>query len=264
MRHYLLLFALMLLGCGEIEQQAAPVQPREWGEPKTLAQIKDPRISESSGVAASLTRPGVFYTHNDSGDRARFFAFDRSGKVLAEYELEGAQNIDWEDMASARIGGKNYLYFGDIGDNARRRNTIVVYRVEEPGDPAARLDHFETYTLEYPDGPHNAEALMVHPGSGDLTIVTKSSGKQSQVFRARSPRDGTTTRLQEVGTIGVGGSIEATRLITGGDISPDGRYVVVRTYAAAYEWPLERWFKDHPVKIKTNLELVGEGICYEP
>ncbi len=40
-------------------------------EPVEYFRLRDPQIGESSGVASSSRRDGLFFTHNDSGDDAR-------------------------------------------------------------------------------------------------------------------------------------------------------------------------------------------------
>jgi hypothetical protein len=75
----------------------------------------------------------VLFTHNDSGDDARFFAVDDSCRTLATYVLPGVDSSDWEDMARGPgPDGKPVLWFGDIGDNAMMRSEVVVQRVAEP------------------------------------------------------------------------------------------------------------------------------------
>lgn len=97
-----------------------------------LCQINNATICESSGVDISTRTNGVYWTHNDSGDGPNFFAFNAEGKLLATFSLDGVKPMDWEDMASAKIGGSSYLYFGDIGDNRMQRESVAVYRVLEP------------------------------------------------------------------------------------------------------------------------------------
>ena len=38
--------------------------------------IRDPRITESSGLAASRLHPGIYWTHNDSDDGPYLYAVD--------------------------------------------------------------------------------------------------------------------------------------------------------------------------------------------
>jgi hypothetical protein len=237
---------------------------RSFGAPKLLTQIKDERVNESSGIAPSH-RDGSYYTHNDSGDKPRFFRFNREGKILGVYDVSNAKAFDWEDMASAKYGDRLYLYFGDIGDNRGARKNIVVYRVPEPSGGSKSVTADRTYTLTYPDGAHNAEALLVHPETGDLTIITKTAKKPSQVFWLKNPKRSGSFRVTEIGSIEVGGGFDQAKLITGGAYSPDGKHVVLRTYLGAYEFAVSEngdWTKSDPSSIRTAFELGGEGISY--
>ncbi|MEA2553065.1 MAG: hypothetical protein QOJ65_1241 [Fimbriimonadaceae bacterium] len=236
---------------------------RSFASPHVLVTIKDSRLKESSGVAPSQLDANAFYTHNDSGDSPRFFKFVRSGKILKEYKLRDAKNLDWEDMASATLGGKPYLFIGDIGDNAGRRQSITVYRVAEPTGSKARVD--QTYTLTYPDEPHNAETLLVHPSTGDITIVTKASLHPQGIYYLPRPRRSGAYVLKKIGDISIDSNMRAGKLITGGAWSQDGKHVVLRTYFAGYEFPGDdpmHWFEKSFVNVPTNLEFQGEAITY--
>src|SRR5215211_4514749 len=105
-----------------------------YGPPITLTTIKDKSVSESSGLVASRSTPGAYWTHNDSGDGPFIYAFDTRGDSLGIFRVAGAQARDWEDMAAGPgpERGKSYLYIGDIGDNNSARAEVVVYRVAEP------------------------------------------------------------------------------------------------------------------------------------
>jgi hypothetical protein len=129
--------------------------------------VQTPELKEISGMAVSLHHPGVIWVHNDSGDTARFFALDTQGALLATYNLPGVEAVDWEDMAILHTAREDELLFGDVGDNASVRPGVVVYEVQEP-DPArdGPGEHdveFTTIHLSYPDGPHNAESLVMDP-----------------------------------------------------------------------------------------------------
>jgi hypothetical protein len=94
--------------------------------------------------------------------------------------------------------------------------------------PAARL------RLRYPDGPHDAETLLVEPRSGELAIVTKSLSGQSGVYVTRTPAaaDAATLTLRRSGTV----ALDAGGLATAGSVSADGRVVAVRTYTGIVAW----------------------------
>lgn len=236
---------------------------RHFGTPRVLTVLKDPRITESSGIAPSLLEDNVYYTFNDSGDTARFFKFNSKGQVLHTFAVPNATNVDWEDMAAAKLDGKPYLFFGDIGDNAGRRSSITIYRVPEPTGSDAPAD--QIYTLKYPDGSHNAETLLVNPLSGDITIVTKAALHPAGIYFLPHPVQSGTYGLTKLTDIDVNAYMREAKLITGGAWSQDGRYVVIRTYLGAYEFsgdnPLA-WFEEKPRFVRTNLELQGEGITY--
>ena len=95
--------------------------------------------------------------------------------------------VDWEDIA---IDGKT-IYIGDIGDNAAVRPSIVVYRVTEPALTAKSVNA-TTFTLRYPDGPHDAEALMVDPL--EAAARDRDQGADRQRRRCTSPRSTTPAR----------------------------------------------------------------------
>ena len=231
---------------------------RVWERPTTLCTIKDKAINESSGIAPSLRYDGEFYTHNDSGDKPRFFRFDVSGKINGTYTVKKAKAIDWEDVASANRGGRPMLYFGDVGDNFLKRNNIVVYRIEEPKEGGARAVKVDAeFKLTYPDGPQNCEAFFV-TADGSLWLVSKSPVGDSRVYTIKAPEKKVENKLKFVGTLrtdtrGFGG-----KLVTGAAVSPDGRYVVVRTYSGAHEFKaptkFEDWILSKPTTIRTATE----------
>src|SRR5919107_911116 len=105
-----------------------------YGPPTRITTIKNESINESSGLVASRTSPGVYWTHNDSGDGPFIYALDTRGQSLGTFRVTGATNRDWEDIAAGPGPQPNrpYLYVGDIGDNDSKRNEVVVYRVPEP------------------------------------------------------------------------------------------------------------------------------------
>jgi hypothetical protein len=130
------------------------------------------------------------------------------------------------------------LYVGDIGDNQQTRKSVQVYRLEEPDLNATVSEIPETIRLRYPDHPHDAEALMVHPVTGDLYIVVKSNERDS-VYKAKAPLSTKVViRLQHVADLRLPAGSLLTRLVgrvTGGDISPGGQSVILCDYTSGYE-----------------------------
>ena len=191
-----------------------------------LFRFADPRLSESSGLAASSFDDTV-YTHNDSGDAARFYRVDGRGDTVAVYTLRGVRAVDWEDMASGTdADGGRVLYLADIGDNATSRNEIDVYRVAEPRDGSGDVA-WVRYRFAYPDGPHDAEALLVNPRTQRMYVATKAWLGSGQLYAA--PATVSTTAVNMLTPVR-----PVPALVTSGDFSPDGSHVVLLTYFGAY------------------------------
>jgi hypothetical protein len=221
---------------------------------------------ELSGLALSRTQPGVLWTHNDSGDRPRVLAVSSAGHLLADVAITGAAAIDWEDISVGPApGGGDALYLADVGDNAEQRADVVVYRVPEPrvaggGGPAASAAA-APLRLRYPDGPHDAEALVVDRSSGALVIVTKSFGGESGVYVAARPSATATTLLRRRGRLSLG----AGGAVTAGDVSADGRTIALRTYDRALVWTrrpgesVAQALRRRPCSPRNDLFAEGQG-----
>lgn len=228
------------------EQRYSAGADEVYGPPTKLADLEDPAIKESSGIVASRTTPGLYWTHNDSGDGPFIYAFDNRGGRRGVWRVTGATARDWEDIAAGPgpRRGTNYLYIGDIGDNGGRRSEIIVYRIPEPtikaADAASKKSKpqstaaAQAIRLRYPDGKHDSEALLVHPVTGNIYILTKIPFANPTIYGAVAPfsAPGTTTlvRIGELNLPSLFGGI-----ITGGDISPDGLRVALCDYVQGYE-----------------------------
>ncbi len=263
-----------------------------YADPVLLAVISDPRITESSGLAASWRNAGQLWTHNDSGDGPFVFAIDRSGRTRGAWRVQGARARDWEDVAvgPGPVPGRSYLYLADIGDNERTRPEVVVYRVPEPaitgessgpGGAALRLtEPAEAIRLRYGAGmSYNAEALLVHPASGDLHVITKSAGQEPEtvVFRAPAPlKAGSPIVLQRVAALQLPNvrrqywlfSLPIAAAVTAGDIARDGRRVILATYAQGFELvlpdgaPFDEIWRQPPTTVELGSRDIGESVCY--
>lgn len=194
------------------------------------APVASDALVEASGLGASRAYPGVLWAHNDSGDTARIFAIGFDGADLGTWTVPGVVAQDWEAVALGPDPSSDgdALYVGDIGDNGKSRASVTVLRFPEP-DPGAGDGSTappEVLTLEYPDGPHDAEALIVDPVDGTIVLVTKELGGPAHIFvvPAGAAFGGTAT-LEPIGDV-------ALELVTAGDASPDGAAVLLRTYGA--------------------------------
>jgi hypothetical protein len=200
--------------------------------------VNDERVSELSGLVVT---PASYIAINDSNwdpSAIRIFYLNSKCKLTKSIGYPTAAR-DPEDLALAKDGT---LWVADIGDNYNasvRRKTIALWKLP-PGAKSPVI-----YRVAYPDGPHDAETLLL-AADGTPIIVTKEPIGRSEIFVPSGPlvaksADGVplkrvgSVRLPESQTPNFLDSI-GRRLVTGGAVSPDGTHVVLRTYADAFEW----------------------------
>lgn len=247
--------------------------PGIYGEAVKIGEITDPSLREISGMTPSHTAKGLWWMHNDSGDKARLYVVNSNGKLLGRYTVQGARNRDWEDIGGF-IGknGKPMLYIADSGDNDLNRDDLTIYRVKEPdlskGVSDGETEPAEAFPFRYPDGRHDAEAIFIDPTNGRPYLVTKTLSLPGGVYRFPLPlRPNVTATLEKVEGEAVN-QISKLLLVTGAATSPDGNRVVVRTYLGAFEMTrpqgsaFESIFKSTPKYVKLSRERQGEAISY--
>lgn len=254
---------------------AAPAEGVATGTP--LFRITDPRLDELSGLAVGHRNPGVLYAQNDSGDSARFFALDaQTGGVRAVCAVPGAQNQDWEDLASAPSArGVASVWLADIGDNDAVRTSVQLYRVDEPelAGPSCRTSPPDVWRLRYPDGAHDAESLVVDPVRHRMYLITKELFGRSEVFQvpANPAAQVQTVSLVDAvqfrltGTPG-GPNPVGELTATGATMSADGSLLAIRTYTDAYLWSVRAGdvvtaLKQPPTVLALPAQPQGEGIA---
>jgi hypothetical protein len=250
----------------------------EFGDPMEAGQFANSALNGPSGMVASRKHPGVLYAQLDAGGDAKIYAASTSGADLGDYTLDGLSQTDWEDIAVGQgVDGKDYIFIGDIGDNAAggmgmggggARTEIQIYRVAEPdvSDTQSAVHEtvsFDTLRFTYPDGAQNSETLLVDPVSHDFFIMTKTAN-EAIVYRAPgdTPVD-TPTVLEEVARASVGSSTPAA-----GDISPSGDRILIRTYEALLLWPRASGMTvadalgADPVELSAADEPRSEGVTF--
>jgi hypothetical protein len=241
------------------------------------AKLKPTELNEISGLVVS--RHNMIYLHNDSGDTSRFFAVDRQGELLATYYFKGNPAFrsmgvaDCEDMASGPgpDKGKMYLYLGDIGDNNSTRRYISVYRFQEPGKRGSMMHlNSEAVHLKYPNGPQDSEAMMVDPVLRELIIISKRQDTLGIYSTSLSFKDRDTITLQKKGSLFLNGSTPSLKQLVSGDISRDGKQVLLKTYEKVYYWqrtanePLNQTLLHKPLELPYTHEPQGEAIGFTP
>ncbi|MFK7736471.1 MAG: hypothetical protein AB8B50_10600 [Pirellulaceae bacterium] len=255
-----------------------------WLNPITPTFLDHPELTESSGVAVGSQKTWVLWSHNDSGDSARLFAFKEDGTRLGVAVDPQLTARDWEDMCSFAYEDRHFLAVGDVGDNLSRRESVNVHVFVEPdikelsvakpfvnqdAPSSVKLKRVLTLEITYEHGPANCEGLAYDPLRKTFVLATKEN------FRCR---------LYEVPMPNLTGPSEKPKvkevrakqaqslvlpLVTGIDISPTGTQIVFCTYGPGVL--LTRENKSQPWSHKLGFEHAsfalpprkqGESICF--
>lgn len=214
--------------------------------------LSDPDIDESSGLAKSNRHPGHFWTHNDSGDSARLFAFDGNGTATGRAQLVGVRAVDFEDIASYVQDGVPRLVFADIGDNRSTRQVVSLYFFDEP-DPRQQsvITDYQRLELRYPDGPRDCEAVAVDVEAGTVTLVSKTFLPRAAVYTTPLPPRGQRggREMLEPRVLERAGPLPLP-LVTGMDRDDATGDILLVTYFQLYRFPASTpakpWWEQTP------------------
>ncbi|MEL6110232.1 MAG: hypothetical protein AAFU85_29840, partial [Planctomycetota bacterium] len=132
------------------------------------------KLTESSGLVFSRVNDTCIWSHNDSGGKARLYAFDEKGESCGRLTLEDASAVDWEDIAGYTDEVPRLL-IADVGDNQARRDTVSLYLIDEP-DPTEKTESaaYQHLKVRYEDGSRNCESVAVEMSNRRILLVSKS------------------------------------------------------------------------------------------
>lgn len=236
--------------------------PPNASEPPSVSMVRtgwlaSHQINEASGLQASYSNHGDFFTHNDEGEPV-IYVTDESGTHLGVVSIVPAKNRDWEDITSVPVDDGRWIVTGDIGDNLSSRASIKLYFAEEPRPGknrryAGRQDLKHWLVLTYPDGPRDCESMAYDPVEQQILLLSKRD-KPPRLY-AIDLETALTQESAELEFIGVtsalrpptpsdrahwGGRADWISQPTGFDISPDGTEAVVITYRSLYRYHREQ------------------------
>ncbi|MCW3467626.1 hypothetical protein [Chitinophaga nivalis] len=236
--------------------------------PVLLGNIDSHKITEASGIAASATLPGCFWTHNDSGNKPEVYLLNGKGQLICTVSLDGAGNRDWEDIATGPgpVKDKQYVYVGDIGDNKGVRKHVRIYRFPEPAGKLATTMTVtpDVLTLYYPDSPRDAESLMIDPLSKQLYIVSKRE-QAVHLYKTNQLLFNNKDKVVLEKLIKL-----PYTWVTSGDISKDGHHIVIKTLTTVYYWhrntgeSVEQAMAKPATELPYVIEKQGEAITITP
>jgi hypothetical protein len=273
MKFSLLLLALagfLLSNCKSNRDCCTPPPPL-FSNRSELGTIENSALNETSGIVNSRSSTDKWWAHNDSGGGNKIFLLGSNGKNWGEFTLEGINNRDWEDMATVADGGKNYILVGDIGDNNAQYNAYFIYKFEEPNvsnltnatNQTIAQANIQKIEFQYSDGKRDAETLITDPITKDIYIISK---REAQVGIYRLPYPQSTSAVltaEKIGTL-------PYSLIVGGDISPDGKEVLLKTYDKVLYWrrdnstiTLASLWQSAAQELPYTAEPQGESIAWQ-
>jgi hypothetical protein len=225
--------------------------------------VSRPALTEASGIADSKTNAGYLWVQEDSGNPADIELLQHNGAWLKSIHLANVVNRDWEDivLSTGPKAGVHYLYIAETGDNMLVHTNYAIYRLEEPAAATDTVKQVDKIAFFYPDGSHNAEAILVDGDTKDIYIITKAD-RRSKVFKLAYPYSTTVSnKVEEVGMLTYNLAVSAA-------ISPSGKEIVVKTYDAIYSYPrstgetIMQTLSKEPVTLPYTMEPQGEAIVF--
>ncbi len=222
----------LLIGCAT--SITSPSLCSGWSEPSPHGQISSSSLTEASGLVASKLHDNLLWTHND-GDDGELFALDEDGTLRARMTLDGVEMEDWEDIATG-IGpdGRAWLFLGDTGDNDEARETVSIWRIQEPEDVDLdqTLTGAEQFQFTFPDGPEDTEALLYDPVTEHILLITKHND-HANVYTASFDQADTPNTLQPTTVLDFSDPLYGEEsAVTAADATADNSMVVLRTESA--------------------------------
>ncbi len=231
-----------------------------------------PELGELSGLAASARHPGIFWAHNGSDNALRVYAVEDSGKIRATLTLTGATAKDLEDIAvgpcEPRAEAPPCIYLADIGDNFQQREQLRILRLAEPEQLADASLPVVSLAFTYPDGPHNAESLIIDARTGRLAVITKTPDSLGDVYALDGLGPNEQVKAKKLGTLHAPQDVD--RLTTGADLSPSGERLLLRTYTRVWEVrrpqarELEELIAGQVAEVPGASQAQAEAIAFTP
>lgn len=253
-RPLLFTFAIALVACAK---QATP--PQQLPQPlfdSIPAAVAVPSVLKgASGIAGSKSVPQTLWVEEDSGNPPQLYSLNYDGSIRKKVYIKGTANRDWEDIA--RSG--DTLYVAETGDNNQVYTGYAIYKFAEPAADADTVYTFKKISFKYPDGAHDAEALLVDPSTRDIYVITKRDNP-SRLYKIQFPYSTTTNIAVMAGQLSFNGVVSAA-------LSPDGKEILVKTYTNLYHYKtdgksIEAALQSAPAMLPYTAEPQGEAVTF--
>ena len=214
-----------------------------FGEPVQTGWVADASLDEISGVAPSYKNPGVLWVIMDHGNAAEIYALDEFGSTLATIDVDGAENVDWEDIDLVACGAGTCLVVADTGDNERTRTDLALIVVEEPVLDGSTTEYTlpgQPYGFSWPNAGEDNEALT-HTSDDRFVLVSKRTDSSAGVYTLPMFVDGAVaTSLGQVVTLEAPPQVQEPigAPVTSAALWPDDSLLLLRTYPGTISFSL--------------------------
>ena len=235
--------------------------------PEILIKKLPKAVNETSGL---MVYDGLIWTINDSGGKNVVYGLNPvNGEVEREVQIKNAKNRDWEAMAT----DGEYVYIADVGNNHGTRVDLGIYKVPVSSFDAdfseveAEIIYFAWPEQKYffkstHNNPWDCEAMLAFEDS--LVLFTKDWVKGITRMYVLSKEPGNQMARYY-------SSFDAGVLVTGADMSPDYKILVMSAYFAYdpyllifYDFEGKDFFNGSYLKIEYPVyhDAQTEGICF--
>ena len=236
--------------------------------------MSEETMPETSGLACSRTTAGFLWAHGDENknDNKKIVAVKPDGTLAMTVTISGdPERDDWEDIATGVYDTKNYVFIGAFGDNkGDYKDQYYIYYFEEPEITSGTQNVSVNYIkFGYPDNKaHNTETLMYDNVEQMFYIADKVEDGVCTLYQLPFRIDYGTElqRLTKVTELGNGKKFD---FVTGGDISPDGKWMAIKNKKVVLLWErkgdesLSETAKRRPVQVAAyENETQGESIAW--
>jgi hypothetical protein len=261
-----LLAAIMSTACNQGTRSQQMTDNFEEG--RTLGELNNEKLKEISGIASSVTNPGMLWVHNDSGNEPEIYIVDEKLDIRATIRLNGIENRDWEDIA---VGpgpniGDSYVYLGDIGDNDAQYPYKYIHRFREPdikkeGTGVITITDFETIVFKLEGPVKDTESLFIDPASKNLYLISKRENPV-HLYELKYPYGNADTVVASKLF-----SIPFTEIV-GADCELKSGSILIKNYSSVFYWEnpngenAATLLRKAPLEVPYREEPKGEAISW--
>ncbi len=206
----------------------------------TLQEIAELPVSLNEASGLTRGKGETLWLHNDSGNEPFLIQLDYNGEIIGHTKVVFASNYDWEDIASDAEGN---IYIADIGNNENLRKELFIYKID-PSEEENNRVQAKTIRFSYPDQRafppepskmmYDAETLIHYKGSLYIFTKNRTVPFTGYTYIYRVPDQPGEYEAELIDSLNLGGTNMIQGWITGGDISPDQKHIVLLGHDKLY------------------------------